>query len=89
VENLVLYNEVKVIVGHSRGHSVVHLCRCESGLAQTVLSGQSSSPGGWFQVSFAPSQEESQKEELRGYCKTKVSEYKQVGSKGQGVASSW
>lgn len=56
---------------------------------EQVLSGQSSSPGGWFQVSFALSQEESQKEELRGYCKTKVSEYKQVGSKGQGVASSW
>lgn len=36
VENLVLYNEVKVIVGHSRGHSIVRLCRCESGLAQMI-----------------------------------------------------
>lgn len=36
VENLVLYNEVKVIVGHSRGHSIVRLCRCKSGLAQMI-----------------------------------------------------
>lgn len=54
-----------------------------------VLSGQSSSPEGWFQVPFALSQEESRKEELRGYCKTKVSEYRQVGSKGQDMGSSW
>lgn len=55
---------------------------------QEILLRQLPSPGGGFGFHLSELKE-SQKEELRGICKKKVSEYKRVGSKVQDLGSSW
>lgn len=59
------------------------------GLGQReVLSRPLPSPGGWSGVSFAWVKRKTQKKSLGENVKTKASEYKQAGGKGQVLGSS-
>ena len=74
---------IKVIVGHSRGHSR-SICTGVS-LGQDCPGSQCHLRGG-FRFHLP---EINQKEELKEKCGTKGSEYKRVDSRGQGLGCSW